>query len=706
MPASSRPLSALPAGFTLDAAPSDPGYAQRLGGIVGRGLIDGATGLIGTAQAAGRFVEAHTPALPGISALDRQLDGVPVQQAAANAENRSGWYAPQQASGKILEGAVGGATGAALTGGVGALPLVSSGIIGAAQPTAKALGASDQTADGIASGLALLPIAGAAAADTRNIAGNAIKNAMSRSLTKGMTPEQAGQVILYNDALKQTQAAAVGGSMNPIQAANSLKGDLANSVADYTRAARSAGYLNPNEAADVRTSLSQATSNKNALSDVPAGAFAGVRSLALPDGHGEALQGALQQLDLGSGQGFYKNSQGPLAQIAQQSARPLAFGSALLAGAHGDLLHAAELAGAGILGHGTPLAAVAGKFGQAADALLGTSLTPAEARYRGAQQIVAKSGYQVPTQQPLDALSQATAQAQREAADPFAMAQRQFVESGGMQGSPVEGPAPGGPQPAPRPAPMVQPVPQAPPQTAPQSPAGVPTGPSTASPATPVAQPAQGPSSGLQGGLPSGALALTQMVHRDYYPQQALPAFGEMADAINGLASQGAIHPLHAAAALSGQNVPRQVAGMIADRVATGRGLPSILTPSAPFQGAQEAFETAMQGTAQQATADVQQAMGGTGGGAATAPNGVPNGATNGRPPILNMARWQGASNTYQRHAATMGILAPTPGEKQAISQIAAEPSSVGKAAIRDGYLAAHPGADARRFTPQLMKGV
>ena len=193
------------------------------------------------------------------------------------------------------------------------------------------------------------------------------------------------------------------------------------------------------------------------------------------------------------------------------------------------------------------------------------------------------------------------------------------------------------------------------------------------------------------------------MVHRDYYPQQAVPAIGEMASAINDLATQGSIHPLHAAAALSGQSVPRQVAGLIADRVATARGLPSIL--SAPFQGAQEAFEAAMQGTAQQATADVQQAMG-SGSGAVTGPNGVPNGATNGRPPIQNMARWQGARSTYQTHAANMGMLAGSSAEKQAISQIAAEPTSAGKQAIRDGYLVAHPGADASRFTPQLMKGV
>ena len=83
---------------------------------------------------------------------------------------------------------------------------------------------------------------------------------------------------------------------------------------------------------------------------------------------------------------------------------------------------------------------------------------------------------------------------------------------------------------------------------------------------------------------------------------------------------------------------------------------------------------------------------------------GAPNGGARG--PVDNVYRWQGAANTYQRHATQMMQIAPTSAEKQAISQIAATPAAADKQAVLDVYQANNPGADLSRFTPQLMKGI
>ena len=687
-PAAGQPSSTLPAGFTvdpaslpagfkLDSAPSDPGLAQRLGGIVGRGLVDGATGLIGTAQAAGRWVDNHLPS----TSFEKKLDNLPVQQVASDAEDKADWYKPQQASGKILEGAVGGATGAALTGGVGALPLASSVVIGASQPTAKALGASDATADDIASGLSLLPIAGAAAADTRNIVGGAIKNRVSASLTKGMTPEQAGQVILYNDALKQTQAAAVNGPASSQQAAMTLKKNLSNAVGDYASNAKAGGLIDRDGRADIMTAQSQANAHNNSLSGVPGGAYEGVQNLPLPADHAQALQSALTQLDYASPQGFAKNASGPATILAQKAAPLIGYGTALLSLAHGNPLGAIGDIGAAAAGHTAPAAAVAGTIGRGLDHLMGTAMTPAEAQLRGAQQVVAKSGYQVPIQQPLNALAQATA----ETKDPFLLAQKQFEQSGGMQGSPMENTprasmAPNGGAPAPSPAPG----PQAPPQQPPQAPPAAPE----QAPATPLPAQPQAPPTGLQG-PPTGVQSLAQMMFKDYHPQQGAPLPGEMSTAINSLAQQGVLSEQHAAVANAGMmganpNEARMIAAHISNHVAGQRGLPSTLM-------SRPAVDPAAQ--AGQASSDVQAAMSGQ-------PNGGPRG------PIENMARWQGAKSTYQTHASNMGMLAGSSAEKQAISQIATEPTAAGKASILQSYTAANPGVDLSRFTPQLMKGI
>ena len=141
--------AALPAGYKLDAPP--PGFVpeaprasnqfvtntpaaaapvhgtgllDQVGGVIGRGVMDGVTGLIGSAQAAGRFVENHTPRMGDLSKADDFLDNAPLMQKAQDEEDRQGFYRPTTALGKIPEAAISGATGAALSGGTSALPLL------------------------------------------------------------------------------------------------------------------------------------------------------------------------------------------------------------------------------------------------------------------------------------------------------------------------------------------------------------------------------------------------------------------------------------------------------------------------------------------------------------------------------------------------------------------------------------------------------
>ncbi len=202
-----------------------------------------------------------------------------------------------------------------------------------------------------------------------------------------------------------------------------------------------------------------------------------------------------------------------------------------------------------------------------------------------------------------------------------------------------------------------------------------------------------GPSS--SGFLPTGGMALAQMMHGERFPGVALPSPDELHSAIDDLAADGSIAPQLADHLHAGGDAPsRHTAAQIADRVATGNGLPSILDPRmAGLQDAQRQF--------QQASGEVSSLMGGQGSQAAPQ---VPNGGPRG--PILNQARWQGAANTYQRHATQMMQIAPTTAEKQAISQIAATPAAADKQAVLDVYQANNPGADLSRFTPQLMKGI
>ena len=202
------------------------------------------------------------------------------------------------------------------------------------------------------------------------------------------------------------------------------------------------------------------------------------------------------------------------------------------------------------------------------------------------------------------------------------------------------------------------------------------------------------------GMLPTGGAALAQAIFRDYHPTLPLPSAGELHGAVDDLAADGLLHPQLADLLHAGGNAPdRHVAANIADRVATGRGLPSILDPQA--QGLQDATRQFQQFS--QASGEVSALMGQQGppAGGVT----VPNGATNGRGPIVNLPRWQAAVGSYRQHARNMMALAPTPAEKQAIATIAAEPTAAGKAAIRDSYLAANPGADGSRFTAPLMRG-
>lgn len=229
-------------------------------------------------------------------------------------------------------------------------------------------------------------------------------------------------------------------------------------------------------------------------------------------------------------------------------------------------------------------------------------------------------------------------------------------------------------------------------------------GASTSLQATPGTMPPGAMPGPFLGMLPSGGGALAQAIFRDYHPTQPLPSPAELHNAVDDLSADALITPQLADHLHAGGNAPsRHVAANIADRVATGRGLPSILDPQTQaLQDAQRQFSTPNgQQQAAQATADVQAAMGGpTGAPGTPIPNGGPRG------PVLNLPRYQAAVGSYQQHARMMFAVATTPAAKTAVAQIAATPAAADKQAILDVFKAENPGADASVFTPQLMKGV
>ena len=415
------PTNALPPGFTLDPPPA-PGLLNRVGGIIGRGVLEGAAGVVGAAQAAGRYVDNHLPS----TSFEQTLDNLPVQQLANDAEDKAGFYKPQYASGKILEGAVGGATGAALTGGIGELaapaallraaPEALSGFAGGGTtlgrtalsalpagaaagsvvPLAKASGASDDTANdlGLAASV-LLP--GAIAA--RNIAGAAAKSVYVNSLAKGMTPEQAMQHVMLHDAAAQF-ASTSGGALTPAQAAQDYGTALNSGLAAYRKAGVASGGLD----ADQSSALTSAQNAANAGT----GGSAAVKGLGLPDYHQDAVGGAIGQLDALNSQAPNVGRVGPLASVASKAAPVIGAGAALHSIANGDIAGGLELGGAAIgsqyIPGVTPVMTAAGKAG---DFLLGSGITPQAAQLAAAQRVFSRSGLALPSTSPLTDLQSA-----------------------------------------------------------------------------------------------------------------------------------------------------------------------------------------------------------------------------------------------------------------------------------------------------------
>ncbi|WP_428377970.1 hypothetical protein [Lichenicoccus sp.] len=774
--------------------------------------MGGATGLISTAQGAGRFLANHSGYDPVSLALSnpiaKAVENLPIQKWATDAENAAGWYSPKEASGKILEGAVGGVTGAALSGGVGLVPTLSSAAIGAAVPTAKAAGATDDQADDIGLALGLLPVAGAGAWAARNGAGALARNAYAASISKGMTPEQAAQQVLLHDAVSQYGAS---NGLKPAQASQAY-GDATNAaLSAYRSTALKAGAIDPDQASALMAAQRSAAAGTGGSA---------VKAAGLDGYHQDAVANGVGQIDALANQAPSSGTVGPFASVGSAvgaKAAPVVGGlGALTAAAAGNYHTALDIALGSAAGHS--VLPVAGKAaGGVIDWALGAGMTPQQAQLLAARRVLAKSGISLPSSDPLgdlqsavsdvngdftdqqtnvantaaDALrakqtatgysqnAKATAaaeavwagalsqQAKQQAAgnpDPLSSAlwadaqqqgnppnlkavtnsqiagftadqsalakrdtqeqaadaaaqqrgqslneqaaawlerdairqyksntpdapvtgvgsltastpQQLFGATAGKYGSPAD----------PTPPQMLQP-PVAPLGAAPRPVAAPPAAP-TPAPATPLPAAAPVPSTGLGAGplTPSGGQALVSMLHQQHFgtPLQT----PDITAAIEDLAADGTLHPFHADAALSGQLIDRQLAGHIAARA-------QLLKTQGQTSLDQGAISS-------QATADVQQAMGNAPAAAPTA--GTPNGGPRG--PILNLTRYQGAVGNYQRHAQQMFMLATSPAEKQAVSEIAATPATADKAAIRDAYVRTHPGADLSRFTPTLMRG-
>ena len=381
--------------YTPPAA-QQPGLATRLLGIGERGMIGGVDGIVNTAQAAGRWADRHLPAIPGVDAVDSRIDNFPVAKNLDQALAADHPYMPQEALGKILQGAISGVTGAALTGGAALIPSTFGAAVGAAVPTAKALGASDETANDIGIGLSLLPVAGATAQAARGVAGSAARSYAAGRAAANMTDDQAIHTVLMNDAIRQIQDSATGSTPTSFQAAGAYKKDLANVATQYARSGQRAGVIDRPTAQDLTTATSQANAHTNALSDAPGSAFDAISAPgALPDAHVPAVQALLKQLDATSPQQFKSASAGPFASAASAAAPYASWGSALgslVAGHAGPLM---DVAAGGVAGRlaGAVLPAV----GRAADHLLGTAVTPAEANYAGALRRVQQNGLAVPS---------------------------------------------------------------------------------------------------------------------------------------------------------------------------------------------------------------------------------------------------------------------------------------------------------------------
>ena len=203
----------------------------------------------------------------------------------------------------------------------------------------------------------------------------------------------------------------------------------------------------------------------------------------------------------------------------------------------------------------------------------------------------------------------------------------------------------------------------------------------------------------------TGGKALATMMHRQNFGGPA-PTPDELSSAIDDVAADGLVHPHEADAAHAGQNVSPAFALTIAHRVQAAR-MAAPISATAADQATAEVGNLLANppgvsmpaGYSANSAIIARPSTGPTG--SLAAPFGVDGQGT----PIRNPIAYRGAQTAYQRHAATMIALAQSPAEKQALSQIATEPRSVDKAAIRDVYQAANPNADLSRFTSALMAG-
>ncbi len=671
----------------------------------------------------------------GDGQLNTDLDGnhfnVPMADTAGQriAGGIAGAVAPTVATMGLGEGlgAVAGAGRAAqAVRGVGQLLSGSKGLQiagaatgGAANVAGQEAGLSPEDAALLGLGASFIPGAGMAA---RAAAGNAARGAFVGSIAKTLAPEEAAQTVRAGTALDGY------GGAGSAAAQAAYGADLNATVGGYRRAAVAAGYIDPEDG----RAIGQATTAANNGTAAPGTAAAGVRALGLPADHQAALEGSLGQLQAVSALPSGGAAVGPISSLVARAAPYVAGLSALGAAHGGDYIQAAELAG-GAIGGATvagPMLRMAGTVG---DRLLGTAMSPAEARLAAAQQVVGRTGMDT-SGNPLTALQTAMGDAQTQAGilqaanDQLAAQargqnladtagnwfERQLIQgakkrnpdvpitgaasltartpqelfeaTAGRYGSPADPTQAGlmmdaqqqyGPAPAP-----------AAPRTAPPSgsPAGVSGGPPPGQPVGMLQGQAGGASASLQQppvGMSSGAASAAPLVG----------PFDPTAAPSGGVALASMMH--------------QDLTGRAATTAQLHRSAGAVLDPQTAFEFASgtntsrdTAYKVALhaaQSVPDQAASDVSAVMGTPG---KPMPNGGPRG------PVLNLPRYQAAVGSYQQHARMMFQVAPMPAAKTAVAQIAATPAAADKQAVLDVYKAENPGADASVFTPQLMKGV
>ena len=398
------PRGRLPPGSVVDQLPPDrtpaseaatPGFLDRIGGIAGRGIINGVTDIGSLAQAGGRLADRAYAAtgLPDPTfGVDQKLDNIPISALARQGLDRQGFYQPTGAVGRAAEAAIEAGTGGALTGGASTGLLGLNAVAGATGSLAQSAGATPDEAAALSLG-----VGGVGAA--RSLVGNmAAARAVAKfAPTVTTDPEAAASVLRSSQMLADAKAATP--QATAAQAATTVTNNLSRDLTGHIQILKKSGMIDTDAANTLKGVVSDAADPNH----TGAGLLNTIDSMALPAPLAAPLRRGVADLNTISTGVLSKPAAGPLATYGSALSKYGAPVAAALAGLHsGDLMPVVE-GGAALLGFAhKPISQAGAIAGGLLDRIANTRVLPGQAVTDAAQ---ATLGGASPGVSPLDQLA-------------------------------------------------------------------------------------------------------------------------------------------------------------------------------------------------------------------------------------------------------------------------------------------------------------